>query len=90
MWVPIMQSHIATSLGPQASSGGLERGSDQFGMSSLTTNDAQSTGTILEDGVAPGYCDVGSPNTAGGDLGCSDNSGSNHVAVADSSTTEAP
>ena len=53
-------------------------------------NDVQSIGTILEDGVAPGYCDVGSPNTAGGDLGCSDNSGSNHVAVADSSTTEAP
>ena len=40
-------------------------------------NDVQSTGTILEDGVAPGYCDVGSPDTAGGDLGCSDDSGSN-------------
>ena len=53
-------------------------------------NDVQSTGTILEDGAAPGYCDVGSPDTAGGDLGCSDDSGSNHVAIADSSTTEAP
>ena len=40
-------------------------------------NDAQSTGTTLEDGAAPGYCDVGSPDTAGGDLGCSDDSGSN-------------
>ena len=40
-------------------------------------NDVQSTGTTLEDGAAPGYCDVGSPDTAGGDLGCSDDSGSN-------------
>ena len=53
-------------------------------------NDAQSTGTILEDGAASGYCDVGSPETAGGHLGCSDDGGSNHVAIADSSTTEAP
>ena len=52
-------------------------------------NDVQSTGTILEDGAAPGYCDVGSPETAGGHLGCSDDGGSNHVAIADSSTTEA-
>ena len=34
-------------------------------------NDVQSTGTILEDGAAPGYCDVGSLEMAGGDLGCS-------------------
>ena len=27
-------------------------------------NDAQSTGTILEDGAAPGYCDVESPERA--------------------------
>ena len=44
-------------------------------------NDVQSTGTILEDGAAPGYCDVGSPETAGGHLGCSDDGGSNHVAA---------
>ena len=72
---------------------GLGKGEDTSGSLSEfidAANDVQSTGTILEDGVAPGYCDVGSPNTAGGDLGCSDNSGSNHVAVADSSTTEAP
>ena len=54
------------------------------------TNGVQSTGTILEDGTAPGYCDVGSPETAGGHLGCSDDDGSNHVAIADSSTAEAP
>ena len=53
-------------------------------------NDVQSTGTILEDGAAPGYCDMGSPDTAEGDLGCSDARGSNHVAVAVSSITEAP
>ena len=53
-------------------------------------NDVQSTGTILEDGAAPGYCDVGSLETAGADLGCSDDGGSNHVAIADSSITEAP
>ena len=39
-------------------------------------DDVQSTGTILEDGAAPGYCDVGSPETAGGHLGCSDDGGS--------------
>ena len=101
---PPCQSHIATSLGPHTSSGGLGGGfrpiwgvlyDDEDTSGSLpefidAANDVQSTGTILEDGVAPDYCDVGSPDTAGGDLGCSDNSGSNHVAVADSSTTEAP
>ena len=34
---PPCQSHIATSLGPHTSSGGLGRGSDQFGVSSPTT-----------------------------------------------------
>ena len=51
-------------------------------------NDLQSTGDIVEDGAASGYCDVGSPETAGGHLGCSDDGGSNHVAIADSSTSE--
>ena len=53
-------------------------------------NDVQSTGTILEDGAAPSYCDVGSPETAGGHLGCSGDDGSDHVSIADSSTAEAP
>ena len=53
-------------------------------------DDVRSTGTILEDGAAPGYCDVGSPETAGGHLGCSGDDGSDHVAIADSSTAEAP
>ena len=52
-------------------------------------NDVQSTGTIVEDGAASGYCDVGSPETAGGHLGCSDDGGSSHVAIAESSTAEA-
>ena len=34
---PPCQSHIATSLGPHTSSGGLGAGSDQFGVSSTTT-----------------------------------------------------
>ena len=37
VWAPTMQSHIATSLGPHTSSGGLRAGSDQFGVSSTTT-----------------------------------------------------
>ena len=53
-------------------------------------NDVQSTGDTVEDGAASSYCDVGFPETAGDDLGCSDDDGSYHVAIADSSTAEAP
>ena len=53
-------------------------------------NDVQSTGDIVEDGTASGYCDVGSPEAAGDHLGCSDDGGSNHVTIVDLSTTEAP
>ena len=53
-------------------------------------DDIQSTGDTVEDGAASGYCDVGSPETAGGHLGCSGDDGSDHVAIADLSTTEAP
>ena len=53
-------------------------------------DDIQSTGVTVEDGAASGYCDAGSPETARGYLGCSDDGGSYHVAIADSSTAEAP
>ena len=53
-------------------------------------DDVQSTGDTVEDGAASSYCDVGSPETAGGHLGCSGDDGSDHVAIADSSTAEAP
>ena len=53
-------------------------------------DDIQSTGDTVEDGAASGYCDVGSPETARVYLGCSDDGGSYHVAIADSSTAEAP
>ena len=53
-------------------------------------DDIQSTGDTVEDGAASGYCDVGSPETAGGHLGCSGADGSDHVSIADSSTAEAP
>ena len=100
---PPCQSHIATSLGPHTSSGGLGAGSDQFGVSCTTTRTrlgrSRSSSTLRTTFSRPGLPSrtaprrataTSGPRTRRGVIWAAPTTAALTVAIADSSATEAP